>query len=105
MQDVMPTLLQLAGAEHPGGEFIHRPVLPMRGKSFLSHLQDDGAPVHGADEAIGWELRRSAGTRARGLEIVVGVQPGRGFPVGIVRHGGRSLRAQRRRVAKSGCDR
>lgn len=56
MQDVMPTLLQLAGTQHPGGEFIHRPVLPLRGKSFLSHLQDDGAPVHGADEAIGWEL-------------------------------------------------
>ena len=57
MQDVMPTLLQLAGAEAPvGGEYNHRPVLPMRGKSFLDHLQGGESPVHGSDEAIGWEL-------------------------------------------------
>ena len=56
MQDVMPTLLQLAGAEAPTGEYNHRPVLPIRGKSFLDHLQGGDSPVHGTDEAIGWEL-------------------------------------------------
>ena len=56
MQDVMPTLLQLAGAEAPAGEYSHRPVLPIRGKSFLDHLQGGDNPVHGPDEAIGWEL-------------------------------------------------
>ncbi len=56
MQDVMPTLLQLAGAEPPTGEYNHRPVLAMRGKSFLDHLQGGASPVHEPDEAIGWEL-------------------------------------------------
>ena len=56
MQDVMPTLLQLAGAEPPTGEYNHRPVVPMRGKSFLDHLQGGASPVHEPDEAIGWEL-------------------------------------------------
>ena len=56
MQDVMPTLLQLAGAEAPTGEYNHRPVLPIRGRSFLDHLQRGASPVHGPDETIGWEL-------------------------------------------------
>ncbi len=56
MQDVMPTLLQLTGVEPPAGEYNHRPVLPIRGKSFLNHLQGGDSPVHGVDEAIGWEL-------------------------------------------------
>ena len=56
MQDVMPTLLQLAGAEAPAGVYNHRPVLPIRGKSFLDHVQDGDSPIRGPDEAIGWEL-------------------------------------------------
>ena len=56
MQDVMPTLLQLAGASAPAGEYNRRPVLPIRGKSFLDHLQGDVGPVHAIGEAIGWEL-------------------------------------------------
>lgn len=56
MQDVMPTLLQLTGIEPPAGEYNHRPVLPVRGKSFLDHLQGGDFPVHEPDETIGWEL-------------------------------------------------
>ena len=56
MQDVMPTLLELAGTEAPAGEYDRRPVLPIRGKSFLGHLQGNDAAVRGPDEVIGWEL-------------------------------------------------
>ena len=56
MQDVMPTLLEVEGAEHPGSVYKDRPVLPMRGKSFLGHLRGADGPVHGPDETIGWEL-------------------------------------------------
>ncbi len=56
MQDVMPTLLELAGAEHPGDMYMHRPVHPMRGTSFLGHLRGGGGPVHDPEEVIGWEL-------------------------------------------------
>ena len=55
-QDVMPTLLEVAGAEHPGDFYHKRPTLPVRGKSFLSALQGSSQPVHSPDEAIGWEL-------------------------------------------------
>jgi arylsulfatase len=61
MQDVMPTLLELAGAEHPGDRYLNRPVLPMRGKSFLEHLRGAEESVHGSSETIGWEL---SGARA-----------------------------------------
>ena len=56
VQDVMPTLLQLAGAKHPGNQFNHRPVLTMRGSSFLDHLRGGDDPVHPSDEVIGWEF-------------------------------------------------
>ena len=56
MQDVMPTLLELAGAKHPGNLFHNRPVLPMRGSSFLDHLHGADGPVHSSDEVIGWAL-------------------------------------------------
>ena len=56
MQDVMPTLLELAGAEHPGDVYMHRPVLPMRGTSFLGHLLGGDGHVHDPEEVIGWEL-------------------------------------------------
>ena len=56
MQDVMPTLLQLAGAKHPGNHFQNRPVLPMRGSSFLDHLRGADGPVHANDKVIGWEI-------------------------------------------------
>ena len=56
VQDVMPTLLQLAGVKHPGNQFNHRPVLSMRGSSFFDRLRGGDDPVHPSDEAIGWEF-------------------------------------------------
>ena len=56
MQDVMPTLLELAGTEHPGESYQNRPTLRMRGKSFLHHLLGTDDLVHDPAEAIGWEL-------------------------------------------------
>ncbi len=61
MQDVMPTLLEIASVEHPGESYGNRPVLPLRGKSFLNHLRGAEDTVHGPTEAVGWEL---AGERA-----------------------------------------
>nr|NIW25580.1 sulfatase-like hydrolase/transferase [Gammaproteobacteria bacterium] len=55
-QDVMPTLLEVAGVEHPGSVFDDRSVLPMRGSSILGHLRGEAEGVREAGEAIGWEL-------------------------------------------------
>ena len=78
MQDVMPTLLEVAGARHPGSDYRNRPVLPMRGSSFLAHLRGTAGPVHAPDEVIGWEL---SGQRAlvRGDWKLLWMPPGPGM--------------------------
>lgn len=50
--DIMPTVLELAGANAPEGTFAGREVHPMRGKSFVPVLSDEGAVVHPDTEAI-----------------------------------------------------
>ena len=50
--DLMPTLLELAGIEHPAPRFDDRIVLPMRGKSFAGILRGDNIVVHEPGEAI-----------------------------------------------------
>ena len=59
--DIAPTLLAIAGIDPPRGRFRGRDVEAMRGKSFWGRVVGDEAAVHGADEAIGWEIH---GTRA-----------------------------------------
>lgn len=56
VMDVAPTLLQLAGTNHPGEEYQGRKVLPMQGKSILPYLLKETDQVHATDYAIGWEL-------------------------------------------------
>lgn len=55
VQDVLPTLLDVAGISHPGRTHRGDTVNPVRGKSFFAHLENRHLDVHG-DEAIGWEL-------------------------------------------------
>ncbi len=68
--DVAPTLLELAGIEHPGERYQGRPIFPLQGSSMLAHLsapgQTDGsaddktdeqaARIHPAEHVMGWEL-------------------------------------------------
>lgn len=56
VMDVMPTLLDLAGAQHPGSRYRGREVEPMRGRSMLPYLQERALQVHGAQDSFGWEL-------------------------------------------------
>ena len=50
--DLMPTLLQLAGIDHPAPQFEGRNILPMRGKSFAEVLRGNETVVHDPSEAI-----------------------------------------------------
>ena len=56
VMDVAPTVLDLAGAAHPGTQYRGRAVAPLRGRSLLPYLELRRDTAHGPEEAIGWEL-------------------------------------------------
>lgn len=81
VMDVVPTVLELAGVQHPGTVFHGREIEPVRGKSWVSHL-DSGdyasTSVHDENEHVhGWEL---VGLRAirKGPWKAVWMHPPRG---------------------------
>ena len=55
IRDIAPTLLELAGVEHPGDAYEGRTVHPMSGASALAYLDGKSDDVHG-DDPLGWEL-------------------------------------------------
>ncbi|MEM7204369.1 MAG: arylsulfatase [Planctomycetota bacterium] len=57
VKDVVPTLLELAGLEHPGTEYEGRRVAPLEGRSMLPFLTGATPSVHGEGGFVmGWEL-------------------------------------------------
>lgn len=60
VMDVLPTILDLAGVQHPGTVFQGRQVAVPRGKSWRGHLgaaRPDEVSVHGEEDHVhGWEL-------------------------------------------------
>jgi arylsulfatase len=56
VMDVLPTLLELAGVEHPGTRYRGREVHPVKGRSFAPVVFGEQAAVHADSEAVGWEL-------------------------------------------------
>jgi arylsulfatase len=53
--DVLPTFLDLAGAEHPGTTYRGQPVAALQGRSLLPEFTGTGE-VDDRDYVIGWEL-------------------------------------------------
>ena len=57
VMDIAPTLLELAGTQHPGPTYKGRSIVPLRGKSWLPYLfNPQNQPIHGEDSVVGWEL-------------------------------------------------
>ncbi|ODV76936.1 alkaline phosphatase-like protein [Suhomyces tanzawaensis NRRL Y-17324] len=56
VMDILPTILEIAGIEHPGEEFQGRKVAKVRGSSWLKYLRGDDETVHSEDSVVGWEL-------------------------------------------------
>jgi len=54
--DLSATLLEIAGAEHPGTSYKGRTVFPMNAKSFLPLMRGQTSTHRGADEWVGYEL-------------------------------------------------
>ena len=63
VMDIAPTLLGLAGIEHPAPEFKGRKVVPMRGQSMIPWLSGEASAIHDPDKAFGWELCGRAAIR------------------------------------------
>ena len=55
VKDIAPTLLELAGVDHPR-VYDGREVAPMEGKSMVSFLSGETDTIHGDDAVMGWEL-------------------------------------------------
>ena len=56
VMDIAPTVLELAGATHPGTSYQGREVVPMAGRSLVEYLSGAAEVVHGSDTGTGWEL-------------------------------------------------
>lgn len=58
--DILPTVLELAGVQHPGTSYHGREVVVPCGKSWVLHLAShkaDDVSSHGEDTHVhGWEL-------------------------------------------------
>ena len=54
--DLSATLLEIAGAKHPGSSYQGREVFQMTAKSILPLLRGETSTHRGADEWIGYEL-------------------------------------------------
>jgi arylsulfatase A-like enzyme len=70
VMDLLPTLLDLAGAEPPAGTFRGRPVEPVRGASLLPLLSGDHEVARAEDYAVGWELYGHRALRQGDWKIV-----------------------------------
>lgn len=70
VMDVMPTLLELAGIEHPGKQYRGRQVVEMKGRSMLSYLRGDTRQVHADDTVFGWELFSKRAVRKGDWKII-----------------------------------
>jgi arylsulfatase len=68
--DVMPTLLDLAGAEFDSGTVRGREVVPMDGVSFLGALDGREDRIHAADIPIAFELHGQRALRLGEWKIV-----------------------------------
>ncbi len=78
VMDVMPTLLELAGAAHPaegGGRYRGREVLPMQGRSLWPVLTGEAASVHGDEPVVGWELFGRRAVRQGDWKLVWTTEP------------------------------
>jgi len=70
VMDVMPTILDAAGIQHPGISWQGRNVLPMQGMSLLPWLEGRASAAHAADMPMGFELMGHTALRKGEWKIV-----------------------------------
>jgi len=78
VMDIMPTILELAGIEHPGLVYQGHHVLPMKGMSMLPWLEGRAERVHNPDIPLGFELMGRNALRKGNWKIVYHHTDGKG---------------------------
>ena len=63
VMDILPTVLDLAGAQHPGDNYRGREIEKVRGRSMAAYLRGEVDAVHRQNQATGWELFGRRGIR------------------------------------------
>ena len=75
INDIVPTLLELAGTQHPGTQYRGQPVEPIHGRSLLPALRGEAELVHPADEPVGYELSGNEALFKGDLKLIRNIPP------------------------------
>ncbi len=68
VKDIAPTLLDLAGVEHPA-TFQGRDIVPMQGKSWVQTMNGEAQSPRGSDDWLGFELFSNRAIRQEDWKI------------------------------------
>lgn len=68
--DILPTVLDLAGVEHPGTSFHGKTVEAMSGKSWTRYMQGEADSIHDENTITGWEFIGRQALRKGSYKIV-----------------------------------
>ncbi len=75
VNDIAPTLLELAGVPRPDGMYQGRKVEVMTGQSLLPVIREQSARVHAEDKAIGYELSGNQALFKGDLKLIRNIAP------------------------------
>jgi arylsulfatase/uncharacterized sulfatase len=75
INDIAPTLLELAQVARPNGSYKGQAVEPMTGSSLLPVLKGQAQQVHAADKAIGYELSGNQAVFKGDLKLIKNIPP------------------------------
>ena len=75
VNDIAPTLLELARVQRPGSAYDGKAVETMTGASLLPVLRGEAQRVHAADEAIGYELSGNQALFKGDLKLLKNIPP------------------------------
>ncbi|CAK7202845.1 hypothetical protein SEUCBS139899_005572 [Sporothrix eucalyptigena] len=70
VMDLVPTILDMAGVQHPAPTYQGREVVPMRGKSMVPFLSSKSERIHDKEFIQGWETCGRAAVRKGDWKIV-----------------------------------
>lgn len=75
VNDIVPTVLDLAGLQHPGTRYKDQAIEPLTGRSLLPVLTGQATTVHPPDAPIGYELSGNAALFKGRLKLVRNLPP------------------------------